>query len=215
MKKLLTEVDIINLAKSGVSTIKVGKNDLLTPLGADRIKMLGLNIVSKEDFEKTENFQNSKNTQLQFSKAAVGCDHTGFKLKGFIIQELKGFGIEVIDLGTNDEKSCDYPDFAAAVASKVKKKEVCFGIIIDATGIPSCIASNKFKGIRAATCYNEFSARSAREHNNANILVLGAKAVGDETNKAVLKVFLETKFGGERHQKRLDKISAIEHINFK
>ena len=96
-------------------------------------------------------------------------------------------------------------------AKKVKERSVDWGIIIDATGIPSAITANKLKGIRAATCYNEFSARSAREHNNANILVIGAKAIGEETAKSILDAWLTTNFGGGRHQRRLDKITQIEN----
>ncbi len=123
---------------------------------------------------------------------------------------MKEQGYEIIDVGTFDESSCDYPDFALKVAEEVFRGNVYFGIILDATGIPSSITANKINGIRAATCYNEFSARSAREHNNANIIVLGAKTLGDETVKSILQVWLNSSFLGERHQKRLDKITDIE-----
>ncbi|MEO8398846.1 MAG: ribose 5-phosphate isomerase B [Ignavibacteriaceae bacterium] len=141
---------------------------------------------------------------------AIGSDHTGFKIKNLLIKILTEKKYELIDVGTYDEQSCDYPDFAFAVASKVKEKKADFGILIDATGIPSAIAANKVKGIRAATCYNEFSANSAREHNDANVLVVGAKSLGEETIKSILEVWLNTGFGGGRHQKRLNKISSIE-----
>jgi ribose 5-phosphate isomerase B len=93
---------------------------------------------------------------------------------------------------------------------KVKNGETDFAVLIDATGIPSSITANKIPGIRACTCYNEFSARSAREHNNGNVLVMGAKTLGEETIKSILEVWLDTPFGGGRHQRRLDKITAIE-----
>jgi ribose 5-phosphate isomerase B len=212
MKKLITEADILKFAKTGNSVVQISKDDIITPLAADRIKILGLTVVD-------ENISKSISSELfQFKnkiKIAIASDHTGFRLKSLLKPFLIDLGIEVIDLGTNDEKSCDYPDFAILVAEKVKKLEVSFGVLIDATGIPSSITANKFKGIRAATCYNEFSARSAREHNDANILVLGAKSVGDETNKLILQKFLETNFAGERHQKRLDKITLLEKKNFK
>jgi ribose 5-phosphate isomerase B len=212
MKKLITETDIIQLVKNGNSIIQITKDDIITPLAADRIKILGLTIVD-EQISKTIS---SKLFQFEGKiKIAIASDHTGFNLKSILQSFLIDKGIEVSDLGTNDEKSCDYPDFAVLVAEKVKKLEVSFGVLIDATGIPSSITANKFKGIRAATCYNEFSAKSAREHNDANILVLGAKSVGDETNKLILQTFLETKFAGERHQKRLDKITLLEKKNFK
>ena len=109
-----------------------------------------------------------------------------------------------------DEKSCDYPDFAEAVSEKVQLGKVDCGLIIDATGIPSAITANKLEGIRAATCYNEFSAKSARSHNDANVLVLGAKTLGEETIKSIVDVWLNTSFEGGRHQRRLDKITGIE-----
>lgn len=143
---------------------------------------------------------------------AIGCDHTGFSLKNLLIPILSKEGYEIIDVGTNDETSCDYPDFALKVAEEVSQGKVSFGILIDATGIPSSITANKLPGIRAATCYNEFSARSSREHNNANILVIGAKAIGEETTKSIMQVWLNSSFLGERHQKRLDKITEIEKI---
>lgn len=93
---------------------------------------------------------------------------------------------------------------------KVKNGEVDFAVLVDATGIPSAITANKIPGIRACTCYNEFSARSGREHNNGNVLVMGARTLGEETIKSILEVWLNTPFGGERHQRRLDKITAIE-----
>jgi len=123
----------------------------------------------------------------------------------------KGFNLS--DAGTFDEKSCDYPDFAKIVATGVAKDNYDRGIIIDATGIPSAITANKYKGIRAATCYNSFSAKSSRAHNNSNVLVIGAKALGEETIKLIVDEWLSTKFEGGRHQKRLDKISDIENEN--
>lgn len=210
MKKLIAEADIIKMHQSGVKIIALGENEIITPLAKDKIKTLGLKVVSKEEAIKIENTESFISNSVRLKKIAIGGDHTGFKVKNIISKILSEKGFEVIDIGTFDEKSCDYPDFAYAVASKVQSMSVDFGVIIDATGIPSAITANKLKGIRAATCYNEFSAKSAREHNNANVLVLGAKALGEETIKSILEVWLTTGFGGGRHQKRLDKISEIE-----
>jgi len=214
MKKLITELDIFKLHQSGVKIIPVGENDILTPLAKDRIKDLGIKVVTKEEAQRINNAENFLNTSVRLRKAAIGGDHTGFKVKNLLSKILMEKGFEVIDVGTFDEKSCDYPDFALAVAEKVQSLNVDFGIIIDATGIPSAITANKLKGIRAATCYNEFSAKSAREHNNANVLVVGAKALGEETIKSILEVWLTTNFGGGRHQKRLDKIREIENKKY-
>ncbi len=210
MKKLITELDIIKLHKSGVKIIPIGDNEILTPLAQDKVKDLGLKIVTKEEAARINNAENFLNTSVRLKKAAIGSDHTGFKVKNILSKILTEKGFEVIDVGTFDEKSCDYPDFALAIAEKVQSLSVDFGIVVDATGIPSAITANKLRGIRAATCYNEFSTRSAREHNNANVLVLGAKALGEETIKSILEVWLNTNFGGGRHQRRLDKISDIE-----
>jgi ribose 5-phosphate isomerase B len=211
MKKLITELDIIKLHKEGKELLPVGENEILTPLAKDKIKQLGIKLITKEEAEKIESDESGITRIARTNKIAIGSDHTGFKMKNFLTNILINKKIEVIDVGTYDENSCDYPDFAFAVAAKVKDRDVDFGIIIDATGIPSAITANKVKGIRAATCYNEFSARSAREHNNANVLVLGAKAFGEETINSILNVWLSTNFGGGRHQKRLNKITAIEN----
>lgn len=210
MKKLITEPDIIKFAKEGGSILPLGPNEILTPGAIDRIKSLGIKIITKEEAEKIAAKDEAIIKSLVSKSVAVGSDHTGFKLKSVIAKILTDKGYKVTDVGTFDEKSCDYPDFAFAVAKKVKERNVDWGIIIDATGIPSAITANKLKGIRAATCYNEFSARSAREHNNANVLVIGAKAIGEETAKSILEVWITTNFGGGRHQRRLDKITQIE-----
>ncbi len=211
MKKLITESDIMKFAKEGGSVLPLGPDEIVTPGALDRIKYLGIKIITKEEAEKITGKDPGIIKSLISKSAAIGSDHTGFKLKNVIAKILTDKGFKVTDVGTFDEKSCDYPDFAFAVAKKVKERNVDWGIIIDATGIPSAITANKLRGIRAATCYNEFSARSAREHNNANVLVMGAKAIGEETAKSILEVWLATNFGGGRHQKRLDKITQIEN----
>jgi ribose 5-phosphate isomerase B len=213
MKNLITESDIIKLASKGETLIPIGPNDLLTPSAKDRITLLGLTIISKEKALEIEAGDTGISKRSKLNKIAVGCDHTGFKIKNILSKILSEKGFEIIDVGTFNEQSCDYPDFALAAAKKVKEKSADFGILIDATGIPSAITANKIKGIRAATCYNEFSARSAREHNDANVLVLGAKTLGEESIKSILDVWIETSFGGGRHQKRLNKIKAIEDKN--
>ncbi len=211
MKNLVTEREVLNLHKAGSTVLTVGKNDIITPAALDKLKQYKIKIVRKEEADKIISSDFASSFSSKFRKAAIGCDHTGFKVKVLISKILTDRKYDVIDMGTHDENSCDYPDFALAVALKVKEKSADFGILIDATGIPSAIAANKVKGIRAATCYNEFSARSAREHNNANILVVGAKALGEQTILSILEAWLNTNFGGGRHQRRLDKITKIEN----
>ncbi len=143
-------------------------------------------------------------------KIAIGSDHGGFKLKGEIIKHLKARQIEIVDFGTYNDDSCDYPDFGLKVAEQVAMKNFEFGIVICGTGIGISISANKVAGIRAALCSDTFSAHATREHNNANILALGERVVGVGLALDIVDTFLNAKFQGERHQKRIDKISDIE-----
>ena len=142
-------------------------------------------------------------------KIAIGSDHAGVKLKALIKNKIED--AQFIDMGPSTEDSVDYPDYISKVAKCVQKNECDCGIAICGTGIGACITANKFKGIRAALCMNEFMAEMTRRHNNANVLVLGARVIGDDLAIAIVKRYLETSFDGGRHQKRLDKITAIEN----
>jgi ribose 5-phosphate isomerase B len=144
-------------------------------------------------------------------KIAVASDHAGFKLKEIIKNFLKeNFKFEIEDFGTNSEESCDYPDYAKIAALNVAKKKCKFGIIICGTGIGASIVANKIPGIRAALCSEPLSAKFSRSHNNANILCLGARIIGEEMAKEIVKVFLEENFSGGRHKRRIKKIKKIE-----
>ncbi len=143
-------------------------------------------------------------------KIAIGCDHGGYELKNEIISYLESENYEVKDFGTYSTSSCDYPDIALPVAEAVASKEYEFGILICGTGIGIGIAANKVPGIRAALCSDTFSAHATREHNNANILTMGQRVVGTGLALDIVKTFLTSKFEGDRHQKRIDKISEIE-----
>src|ERR1035437_1403904 len=210
MKRVITESEVIKLYKDGGRTFPLGDDDLFTPLAKDKLKELKIKIVKKVPAFEIEGSSQDPVKSKRTNKISLGSDHTGFKIKNIISKILVGKGFEIIDVGTYDENACDYPDFAFAAAMKVKNGESDFAVLVDATGIPSAITANKIPGIRACTCYNEFSARSGREHNNGNVLVMGAKTLGEETIKSILEVWLDTPFGGERHQRRLDKITAIE-----
>ena len=212
-KKLITEKDINNIIFKGKRKLEINGNELFTPAAKDKINEAGIELVKSLDNSNIYLNQNN-GPFFKYKKLAIGSDHTGFSIKTILIKYLKDQGYEIIDAGTFDESSCDYPDFAIKVGQHVKNGEVYFGILLDATGIPSSITANKISSIRAATCYNEFSARSAREHNNANVLVLGAKTLGEETIKSILNVWLNSEFLGERHQKRLDKITKLENNNY-
>ncbi|MEO0233699.1 MAG: ribose 5-phosphate isomerase B [candidate division WOR-3 bacterium] len=141
-------------------------------------------------------------------KISIGSDHRGFKVK----EEIKKCTeFEFIDRGTFSEESVDYPDYVKAVAQDVLEKRVDFGILICYSGIGMSIAANKIKGIRAAYVIDQEFASLARKHNDANILVLGAKVIEGKDLCKIVKVFAEEKFEGGRHQKRLDKICSFEN----
>lgn len=143
-------------------------------------------------------------------KIAIGSDHGGFELKGEIHKYLSENGYEVKDFGTYSTDSCDYPDYGVKVAEAVAAKECEFGILICGTGIGISIAANKVPGIRAALCSDTFSAHATREHNDANILAMGARVVGPGLALDIVKTFLSAKFEGDRHINRINKISEIE-----
>ena len=140
----------------------------------------------------------------------IGGDHAGFELKGKIIEYLKEKNIEVEDEGTYSEESVDYPDFAKKVAEKVLNNENALGILICGTGIGISMAANKVSGIRAALCTNETMAEYARKHNNANVLCIGARIIGEELARSIVNTFLSNEFEGGRHTKRVQKIIDIE-----
>ena len=141
---------------------------------------------------------------------ALGCDHGGYKLKEEVKKYLDEIGLEYKDFGTYTDESCDYPDIALPVAEAVVAKEFDFGILICGTGIGIGIAANKVPGIRAALCSDTFSAHATREHNDANILILGERVVGKGLAIDIVSTFLNSKFEGDRHARRINKITEIE-----
>jgi len=143
-------------------------------------------------------------------KIAVGSDHRGFEAKQVIKAIVSELGHDCIDLGTNDNNPVDYPDFAYAVATAVSKKEADKGILVCATGLGMSIAANKIKAVRAALCHDELSAQISRDHNDANILCISGDQVGQVLLRRIVEVWLNTKFSGGRHQRRVKKITAIE-----
>ena len=143
-------------------------------------------------------------------KIGIGSDHGGYELKMFIREYLEEKAIEVVDYGTHSTESVDYPEYGQKVAEAVVKQEVELGIIVCGTGLGISMAANKVKGIRAAVVSEEFSARMAKAHNNANILALGGRVVGKDLAKSIVDAFLETPFEGGRHQRLIDKMMMIE-----
>ena len=142
---------------------------------------------------------------------ALGADHGGYNMKEMLAAHLVRTGYQIIDCGTNSTESVDYPDFAFAVAEKVSLGYAWRGIIVDGAGIGSCMTANKVPGVRAAMCYDHATASNSREHNDANVLTLGAGLIGDNLARQIVDTWLATEFGGGRHARRVDKIIAIEN----
>lgn len=138
---------------------------------------------------------------------AIASDHAGYALKTTLVAELERLGYEALDLGAHGEDSVDYPDFGRAMGMAIENGQATRGIIVCGTGIGISIAANRNPQIRAALCHDTTSARLARQHNDANVLALGARIVGSEVAKDCVQVFLETAFEGGRHQRRVDKLS--------
>jgi RpiB/LacA/LacB family sugar-phosphate isomerase len=145
-------------------------------------------------------------------KIAIGADHGGFELKTELVKYLAQLGEGPLDLGTFSSKAVDYPDYARAVAKAVLGHKAERGILICGSGVGACVAANKFPGMRAAVCHDTFSARQGVEDDDMNILCLGARVIGSELAKELVRTFLAAKFSGaERHVRRLGKVTAIEN----
>lgn len=142
---------------------------------------------------------------------AIGADHAGYELKDDVGRTLQAAGFEVIDLGTNGPESVDYPDFAAAVGQAVQEGRAWRGVIVCGSGAGACIAANKLHGIRAALAHDTYTAHQAVEHDDANVLCLGARIIGSALAEEIVLAWARAEFtGDERHQRRLDKVLAIE-----
>lgn len=142
---------------------------------------------------------------------AIGADHGGLELKEALKPELMTLGFEINDVGTNSKEAVDYPDFAHAVAQLVGSGKAWRGIMIDGAGIGSCIVANKVPGVRAGMAYDYSSAVNSREHNDTNVLTLGAGLIGLTLAKQIVKTWLTTEFAGGRHTSRVDKIKSVEN----
>jgi ribose 5-phosphate isomerase B len=151
------------------------------------------------------------NAQVDHSPVIIGCDHAAFQLKETVRTYLQKIGIEVKDAGTFSEASVDYPDYGKKVASAVSRGEFGRGILICGTGLGMSMVANKYARVRAALCNDLFSAMMSRRHNNANILVMGGRVIGDVLALEIVKVWLETAFEGGRHQRRLDQFDQSPH----
>lgn len=203
IKKLIREADVVAAAKS-YKFILIDDQMVITPSAKDAAKELGV------EFRRSLQPVSSKKPQAEdifpVKVVGIGADHGGFELKGILISFIREKGLIVHDFGTTSNESCDYPNFAIAVAQAVAEKKIDCGIMIDSVGIGSAMAANRVHGVLAAKCNNAFEARSAREHNYANYLTMGGKIIGVEIAKEIVSVFLETPGGAERHQQRIQTI---------
>jgi len=199
-RQVLTAADIEALPAGG--EVVVPRGSVVTDEARERAGKRGVRI-------RVEGAVDAPNAS-RGRQVALGADHGGFALKEFLKRFLLEAGYAVRDFGTDSSQSVDYPDFACAVAQAVASGAAWRGIVVDTVGIGSAIAANKVPGARAALCYDQTTARNSREHNDANVLTLGARMLSPETAREIVALWLETEFAGGRHQGRIDKIIAIE-----
>jgi ribose 5-phosphate isomerase B len=203
-RSVLTVRDLEAIAAG--SEIVVPRGAIVTELASEEAQRRGITI----RFEESKSAAAEAGDPTGSRVVAIGADHGGFDLKEELKRYLAQWGYKVLDVGTFNRDAVDYPDFAEAVANAVVRGDAWRGVVIDTAGIGSSIAANKVPGARAALCYDRATGRNSREHNDANILSLGARLIPAEVAREVVAVWLETAFAGGRHQRRVEKIRAIE-----
>lgn len=210
-KTLISNDDVRAAARGGLTQIVVGPRTIITPLARDAARELKVEFVTADPAASSNNSAcGCSHDTVRKGHVAIGSDHGGFDLKSELLKVTADFGWKSIDVGTHSTESCDYPDFAYAVARTVASGEAMLGIMIDGAGPGSAIACNKVPGIRAACVHDEFTAWNARAHNDANVITLGSRGIGIEVAKRLVRVFLETAFEGGRHARRVEKLGDIE-----
>jgi ribose 5-phosphate isomerase B len=209
-RQLLTEQDVRVAATQGKTRLVVPRATIVTPLAADTAHERKITIERTDSIAVVPSTVVGAPGDAGMPSVAIGSDHGGFALKAELIEFMSAMGVRVEDVGTRTTDPCDYPDLAHAVAVRVAGGGAGLGIMIDGAGIGSCMTVNKVPGILGACCVNEFMARNAREHNNANVLTLGSRVIGSEVAKGIVNVFLRTPFAGGRHQGRVKKIMDVE-----
>ena len=211
MKPLITVADLERVSQNG--GLAVTEDTIITPLAREEAERRGIvfRVASPRDRETSSSAAPAESAPEKSARVvAIGADHGGFELKQQLIGHLRDWGYQVLDLGTGSAEAVDYPDFAEAVGNAVARGEAWLGIVLDSAGIGSSIAANKVPGVRAALCYDRATARNSREHNDANVLTLGAKLIAPEAAREIVALWLSTPFAGGRHQRRVDKIRSIE-----
>ncbi len=210
---VITEQDIREHLKSGKKSMEIPVGALVTTLAAEIAAAEGLLIQHAKGTSQVESPLPKKALVDSLSSGSIvvfGSDHGGFQYKEVLKKHAETLGFKTLDVGTNSEDPCDYPDFAYGVAIAVSTGKAWRGVMIDGAGIGSCVVANKVPGIRAACCHNEFVARNAREHNDTNVLTLGSRVTGIEVCKGILHVWLESWFSGGRHLARVEKMRDVE-----
>jgi ribose 5-phosphate isomerase B len=185
----------------------------MNPMPMNPITDLEINEIVRRVVEQTKSTQTAPAQLVQSpvrKVVAIGSDHGGYDLKEILKKELTDQGYEAVDVGTHSHDPVDYPDFAVEVARQVAAGKAWRGVMIDGAGIGSCMAANKVPGVRAGMAYDYSSAVNGREHNDANVLTLGAGLIGVNLAKQILQAWLTTEYAGGRHAKRVEKIIAIE-----
>lgn len=202
-RPMIDEAAVRDLAPG--TTLRVPEGALITPLARQLAQERRITL---EEGGPTPAGRASKIPPQQ--RVAIGADHAGYPLKEALKPHIQSLGYEVIDCGTHNTDSVDYPDFAYAVARLVADGQCANGIVVDGVGIGSCMAANKVPGVRAALCYDHATALNSREHNHANVLTLGAGLIGVNLAKQIVQTWLATPYGSGRHERRVEKIMAIE-----
>ena len=198
MRRVITQQDVPQAGE-----IKVPVGTLVTPLARDLAASRGVTILELPEDQLPGLAPPDKTI-------AIGADHGGFRLKEQLKPMLEREGLSVRDVGVHEEKAVDYPDIAHGVAELISAGAATRGIIIDGAGIGSAMVANKVPGIRAALCYDKASAKNSREHNDSNVLTLGARLLTETQAEDVVRVWLETRFAGGRHAARVAKIGDVE-----
>jgi ribose 5-phosphate isomerase B len=190
------------------TTVRLARGGHVTPLAADTLRDRRVTVVRDDGASAGESDSLAPSADIR--SVVVGNDHTGIALKQALVAFLRGRGLSVVDAGTNDTASVDYPDIAEAVSRPVARGEADAGIVIDGAGLGSTIAANKIAGVRAAMCVNPTLARYAREHNGANVLALGSTLLTTDEALCIVETFLTTPMREARYIRRLAKIRALE-----
>ena len=205
-RPLLTEADVHAVPVGG--QLSVPQGSLVTPLARQAALERRVTLLHTPTPPRPHTAATSPSADQR--TVGIGADHGGYELKEMLKGYLGELGYQVVDCGTDSASSVDYPDFAFAVAQLVAQGRAWRGVVVDGAGIGSCMAANKVPGVRAAMCYDQATAFNSREHNDANVLTLGAGLIGPNLAKQIVKTWLETPFGGGRHARRVNKIMEIE-----